>query len=101
MKSGGWVYITTNAKKTVLYTGSTTQLDERIIKHQTKFYPNSFTARYKVYSLVYYRWFPTIREAEAEEARIKGGSRKKKEALINAMNPDWKDLWLLRRGDFL
>ena len=34
-----------------------------------------------------------IIEAIAEERRIKGGSRKKKEDLINAMNPEWKDLY--------
>ncbi len=28
-----------------------------------------------------------------EEKRIKGGSRKKKEILVNSMNPEWKDLW--------
>jgi putative endonuclease len=28
-----------------------------------------------------------------EEKRIKGGSRKRKEDLINAMNHEWKDLW--------
>jgi putative endonuclease len=32
-------------------------------------------------------------EAIAEEKRIKGGSRKKKELLINSMNPEWNDLY--------
>ena len=93
MITGGWVYITTNATKNVLYTGSTMELDKRIVKHKEKFYPGSFTAKYNVCNLVYYRWFPTIKEAEEEEKRIKGGSRNKKEILVNAMNPEWKDLW--------
>ena len=43
--------------------------------------------------LVYYRWFDTILKAMDEERRIKGGSRKKKEMLINSMNPLWNDLY--------
>jgi len=43
--------------------------------------------------LVYYKWFDTIIEAIAEEKRIKAGSRKKKEILINSINPEWKDLY--------
>ena len=43
--------------------------------------------------LVYYKWFDTILEAIAEEKGIKGGSRKKKEILINSINPGWNDLY--------
>jgi putative endonuclease len=32
-------------------------------------------------------------DAIAEEKRIKGGSRKKKEELIISLNPEWKDLY--------
>ena len=40
-----------------------------------------------------YQSFDSIIEAIAEEKRIKGGSRKKKEILINSMNPEWNDLY--------
>ena len=43
--------------------------------------------------LVYYRRFELIVAAIAEEKRIKGGSRKKKEDLINGVNPQWRDLY--------
>ena len=33
------------------------------------------------------------RVAKHEEKRIKAGSRRKKEILINGMNPGWKDLY--------
>jgi len=46
-----------------------------------------------VYKLVYYKLFSTIGYAIIEEKRIKGGSRAKKIALINALNPEWLDLW--------
>ena len=75
-----------------LYTGVTSDLAARVAKHKEKFYPGSFSSRYNCVKLVYYRWFDTIMEAITEEKRIKGGSRKKKEALINGMNPEWKDL---------
>ena len=56
-------------------------------------YPTSFSAKYNCVKLVYYRRFESIVEAITEEKRIKGGSRKKKEDLINGINPEWKDLY--------
>ena len=44
----GLVYILTNEYNTVLYTGVTSDLNERIIKHQVKKMPGSFTARYNI-----------------------------------------------------
>lgn len=41
---------------------------------------------------MYYEGFNRIEEAIAREKQIKGGSRAKKEILINSMNPDWRDL---------
>ena len=37
--------------------------------------------------------FYTAGEAIAREKQLKGGSRAKKEALINMENPNWEDLW--------
>ncbi|WP_245586355.1 GIY-YIG nuclease family protein [Olivibacter sitiensis] len=93
MKRGGIVYIITNKSHRVLYTGVTSDLLSRIKKHRDKEFPNSFSARYNVYKLVYYRFFSTIQEAIAEEKRIKGGNRKQKLRLIEGLNPDWNDLW--------
>lgn len=77
---------------TTLYVGVTSAIGARITQHKENFYPNSFTARCNCKKLVYYKWFDTIVEAIAGEKRIKGGSRKKKEILINSMNPGWNDL---------
>jgi len=89
---GGYVYIMTNKWNKVLYVGVTSDLLVRVRQHIQKLNPNSFTARYQVHKLVYYAWFPTIAEAIAEEKRIKGGNRSKKEQLVNSMNPGWADL---------
>jgi putative endonuclease len=93
MKS--FVYILTNKNNSVLYTGVTSDLKERIEQHKLKNHRDSFTARYSLFKLVYYEWFDTIGEAIIKEKKIKGGSRKKKIDLINSMNPDWKDLTIL------
>ena len=78
---------------TKLYTGCSSDLPGRVLKHKTKFYSNGFTAINRCHKLVYYEYFPTITEAYAEEQRIKGGSRRKKDKMVNSMNPEWKDLY--------
>jgi putative endonuclease len=93
MLRGGCVYIMTNKSHSVLYTGVTSDLIQRVQQHMSSHYPNSFTSKYNVYKLVYYHSFNTIEEAIGEEKRIKGGSRKKKVALIESINPGWEDLW--------
>jgi putative endonuclease len=90
---GGWVYIMASVNHSTLYVGVTSNLPSRIYQHKQKFCPDSFSAKYNYKKLVYYKWFDTITAAIAEEKRIKGGSRKKKEALINSMNPEWEDLY--------
>jgi putative endonuclease len=89
---GGYVYIMTNKWNKVLYVGVTSDLLVRIRQHVQKLNPNSFTARYQIFKLVYYAWFPTIVEAIAEEKRIKGGNKSKKIQLVESMNPGWRDL---------
>ena len=76
-----------------LYVGVTSNLPSRVYEHKNKIYPNSFSAKYNCIKLVYYNRFDTIMAAITEEKRIKGGSRKKKEMLINSKNPEWKDLY--------
>jgi putative endonuclease len=93
MKHGGCTYMITNQNNTVIYTGVTSDLNGRIWEHKTKFFPKSFTAKYNCDKIVWYEVFPTIMEAIEREKQIKAGSRKKKEVLINKLNPLWNDLW--------
>lgn len=88
MVRGGFAYIMSNKYNTVIYTGSTADLRIRVIQHQTKEFPNSFTARYNIDKLVYYEHFELIGEAIARETQIKSWSRIKKEKLVNTINPD-------------
>jgi putative endonuclease len=89
----GIVYILINKHKTVLYTGVTSNISERVKKHKDKFYKNSFTRMYNADKLVWFERHQTIGEAIKREKQIKAGSRKKKLDLINSFNPDWNDLY--------
>ena len=82
-----------NKNNTVIYVGVTSALRARIWEHKIKFYPKSFTAKYNCEKIVWYDCFSSIEEAIEREKQLKGGSRKKKEELINKTNPEWKDLW--------
>ncbi|MBT3254609.1 MAG: GIY-YIG nuclease family protein [Candidatus Marinimicrobia bacterium] len=86
------VYILTNKGNTVLYTGVTSDLENRLYDHLNKTRPNSFTARYNLQKLVYVEPFNSISDAIVREKQIKAGSRKNKLKLIEKDNPDWTDL---------
>ncbi len=90
-----FVYITTNKNKTVLYTGVTNDLNTRLAQHyenSLSFPSNGFAAKYNAVYLIYWERFAFIEHAIEREKEIKGWRRSKKEALIAAMNPEWKFL---------
>jgi putative endonuclease len=87
-----FVYIMTNQHHTVLYTGVTNDLVRRVIQHREKMIPG-FTTRYNVDKLVFYEATSDVRSAIAREKQIKGGSRRRKIALIEGMNPRWRELY--------
>jgi putative endonuclease len=85
------VYILTNSRHTVLYTGVTNNLERRLSEHKSKL-GSAFTKKYNVDQLVYYECGDDINSAITREKQIKAGSRQDKVNLINSINPDWKDL---------
>ena len=86
-----YVYIMTNQYNTVLYTGITNNLERRVYEHKNGII-NGFTKRYNVNKLVYYEMTTDIHSAISREKAIKNLLRSKKEDLINAFNPTWKDI---------
>ncbi len=88
-----FVYIMTNPRHTVLYTGITSDLKRRVFEHKGKLLPG-FTAKYNVIKLVYFEVYEDPESAIQREKQIKAGSRAKKVHLINSMNPEWRDLFL-------
>ena len=85
-----YVYIMTNRSKT-LYTGVTNDLLRRVYEHKNKMV-EGFTKKYNITKLVYYEDTDDVEEAIAREKQIKGWLRRKKIALIESINPEWKDL---------
>ena len=92
-----YVYILTGASR-VLYTGVTNNLARRVWEHKQKLV-RGFTQKYNLTELVYFETGHSARGAIAREKQIKGWLRSKKIALIESLNPHWKDLsadWLKR-----
>lgn len=92
MVKENYVYILTNAARTVLYTGVTNDLKRRVYEHKGKIV-DGFTRRYNVDQLVYFEAFGDVRDAIEWEKRIKAGSRLKKMELIMEQNQLWQDLY--------
>ena len=88
-----FVYIVTNHKKTVLYTGITNNLEQRLTEHYiNRKNEETFAGKYQCYYLLFFERYQYIDKAIAREKQIKGWLRKKKEVLINEENPEWKFL---------
>ena len=81
----------TNKRNTVLYTGVTNNIRRRVYEHKQKL-AGGFTKKYNIVKLVYYEVFGDSISAISREKQIKAGSRRRKEELINSVNPEWRDL---------
>ena len=92
MQTESYVYLLASKHNNVLYTGVTNDLIRRVYEHKSKLVAG-FTKKYKVDRLVYYEACGSIVVAIEREKQIKGWSRKKKHDLINALNPEWNDLY--------
>jgi putative endonuclease len=86
------VYIMASKRNGTLYTGVTSKLIQRAWQHREGV-ADGFTKRYGCKLLVWYELADTMEAAILREKQIKAGSRAKKLALIEAMNPEWRDLF--------
>lgn len=86
------VYFITNWTGGVLYAGVTSNLQKRIYEHKYKVV-KGFSNTYNVSKLVYYEIYEDAENAIMREKQIKKWRRSKKDALVNKMNPDWRDLY--------
>jgi putative endonuclease len=87
-----YLYFLTNWNNKVLYVGVTNDLRRRVYEHKHGL-KEGFTRRYNAHKLVYYEMCEEIGGAILREKQIKGGSRRKKNSLVEKFNPEWKDLW--------
>ena len=88
----GFVYILASKYHGVLYTGHTNDIARRAFEHKSMAV-KGFTRKYAVTRLVWFDGYDDIRDAIAQERRLKRWRREWKIALIEATNPDWRDLY--------
>ncbi|MEO7082559.1 MAG: GIY-YIG nuclease family protein [Flavobacteriales bacterium] len=87
-----WVYMMTNKGDTVLYTGVTNDIQQRVFDHRTGRSKVAFTWRYQCWKLVHMEEYNDINIAIAREKQLKSWKRAWKNELIARDNPEWKDL---------
>src|SRR5258707_12633752 len=92
------VYIVASRRHGTLYTGVTANLPRRAFEHREGLV-KGFSAKYGCKVLGGHELHETMIEAITREKQIKAGSRAKKLALIEALNPDWKDFYETLLGD--
>jgi putative endonuclease len=97
----GFVYILSNSKRTVLYTGVSSDLLSRTFT-QKKNEGSIFSSKYRTHFLMYYEVHQKMYEAIKREKQIKKWRREWKLNLIKSVNPDLNDLWdeILPEGRF-
>jgi putative endonuclease len=87
-----YVYILTNKPRGTLYVGVTNDLVRRVYQHREGTIAG-FTKRYGLKHLVYFEKYDTPGLAIQREKNIKHWSRVWKLDLVNASNPQWRDLY--------
>ncbi len=75
----------------MLYIGVTNDLQRRLYEHKNGML-DGFTKKYNIHKLVHYEEFQNVEDAIAREKQLKGWTRLKKDNLITANNPDWREL---------
>ena len=94
-----YVYILASATNYTIYIGVTGNLIRRVYEHKNHLDPDGFTSQYNVHKLVYFEQTTDVRAALEREKQLKGWRRSKKNALIESMNPQWKDLYPMIMGE--
>jgi putative endonuclease len=94
---GGYVYMMSDRYRGGIYTGVTANLAARIVQHREG-RGSAFVRKYGFTRLVYMERHERIEEAIAREKAIKKWRRGWKIELIEAMNPDWTDLYAALNG---
>ncbi|MFH1031614.1 MAG: GIY-YIG nuclease family protein [Chloroflexota bacterium] len=87
-----YVYILANRTNVALYIGVTNDLKRRVYEHKEKFV-RGFSEKYGINKLVYYEIFNDPENAIIREKQLKGGSRAKKNQLVESLNSQWRDLY--------
>jgi putative endonuclease len=87
-----FVYLLANRPNGTLYVGVTSDLVKRVWRHKNDVF-QGFSHKYQVHRLVWFEPHETMEAAIAREKQLKAGSRQRKIALIESLNPTWTDLY--------
>ena len=87
-----YVYMMSSNSNKVLYIGVTNDLLRRVREHKNGI-SGGFTFTYSCHKLVYYESFSDIEQAIGREKVLKGWKRCRKDALIDTVNPERRDLY--------
>ncbi|TMM45845.1 GIY-YIG nuclease family protein [Qipengyuania marisflavi] len=85
------VYILASGHYGTLYICVTSDLLARMVQHREGI-TGGFTSRYAVHRLVHFEMFGEMEPAILREKQLKNWRRQWKINLINAENPEWRDL---------
>ena len=86
------VYIMTDEQHSMLYTGRTGNLKKRIAAHRSG-HGGVTTSRHGLNKLVYFESVEDASTAKLREKQLKRSSKKRRLSLIEALNPEWLDLY--------
>ena len=86
-----YTYIMSSSNNSTLYIGVTNDLERRVAEHKSGS-GSVFTKKYHCHKLVYFESFSDIDQAIAREKQLKGWKRERKDALIDSVNKDRRDL---------
>ena len=86
-----YVYILTNEYNNVMYIGVTNDLRRRVYEHKSGEI-EGLTKQYNVHKLVYFESGHDVKAAIAREKQLKGWKRERKNALVESVNPEWKEI---------
>ena len=85
------IYIVANHKNGTIYIGVTSKLVQRIWQHRNGT-TGGFAGRYRTFRLVHFELLDTMERAINREKQLKRWHREWKVNLIEAENPQWRDL---------
>ena len=87
-----YVYIIASRRDGAIYIGVTNNLVRRAYEHRIKAVPG-FTSKYNITQLVWFEVYDDPVSAITREKELKKWKRTWKIQLIQAENPEWKDLY--------
>ena len=86
-----YIYMLTDDRNNVLYTGVTNNLERRMSEHRSG-EADAYTKKYQLHKLVYCEQWESMKDAIRREKQLKGWRRSKKDDLIATINPKWEEL---------